>query len=206
MSKRLIIIGAGGHGKVVADIAMKMNLWSDIAFLDDKTSVKSNSGFSIIGRIAQALEFKDNSDFFIAIGNNGVRRKLQEWLEQNQCSLVNLIHPSAVIAPDVEIGLGTSIMANVVINSATIIKKGCIINTSSSIEHDNIIEDFVHVSPGVRTAGGVVVGSDVWLGIGSIVSNNVKICSHTLVGAGAVVIHDIVETGKYVGNPVRKID
>jgi sugar O-acyltransferase (sialic acid O-acetyltransferase NeuD family) len=206
MTKRLMIIGAGGHGKVVADIAMKMSLWSDIAFLDDNATVKSNSGFPILGRIAQALDFKDNTDFFIAIGNNAMRRKLQEWLESHRCSFVNLIHPTAVIAPDVEIGLGTSIMANVVINSATVIKKGCIINTSSSIEHDNTVGEFVHVSPGVRTAGGVVLGDDVWLGIGSIVSNNVKICNYTIVGAGAVVIHDLVESGKYVGNPVRKLD
>lgn len=117
-----------------------------------------------------------------------------------------LIYPSAVIGTDVEIGIGTVLMAGVVINSSTRIGKGCIINTSSSLDHDNIIEDYVHISPGVRTAGSVGIGKGTWLGIGSVVSNNVNICSGCKVGAGAVVVKDITEPGTYVGVPVRKID
>jgi acetyltransferase-like isoleucine patch superfamily enzyme len=97
-------------------------------------------------------------------------------------------------------------MAGVVINSSTKIGKGCIINTSSSLEHDNVIEDYVHISPGVRLAGTVRIGKGSWLGIGSVVSNNVNICSGCKVGAGAVVVKDITEPGTYVGVPVRKID
>ena len=102
--------------------------------------------------------------------------------------------------------IGTAVMAGVVINNSSRIGKGCIINTSSSLDHDNFIEDYVHISPGVRTAGSVNIGKGTWLGIGSVVSNNANICSGCIVGAGAVVLKDISESGTYVGVPARKID
>ena len=117
-----------------------------------------------------------------------------------------MTHPSAVIGTDVEIGIGSVVMAGVVINSSSRIGKGCIINTSSSLDHDNVIDDYVHISPGVSMAGTVTVGRLSWVGIGSAISNNVKICSGCKVGAGAVVVKDITEPGTYVGVPVRKID
>ncbi len=97
-------------------------------------------------------------------------------------------------------------MAGVVINSSSRIGRGCIINTSSSIDHDNSIEDYVHISPGVKTAGSVGIGNGTWLGIGSVVSNKVNIYSGCKVGAGAVVVKDITEPGTYVGVPVRRVD
>lgn len=206
MPKKLIVIGAGGHGKVIIDIALKMNTWNQICFLDDSTPVQINGVFPVVGRVNEALNHKNDADFFVAIGSNVTRRRIHEWLENHRCHIATLIHPSAILANDVVIGVGSVVMANVVINSSTIVKKGCIINTSSSIDHDNIIGQFVHVSPGVRIAGGVEVGDDTWLGIGSITSNNVTICEHCIIGAGAVVINDIKVSGKYVGNPARKID
>ena len=121
-------------------------------------------------------------------------------------SVVSLIHPSAIIGTDVEIGMGTVIMAGVVINSSCRIGKGCIINTSSSLDHDNFIEDYVHISPGARTAGSVTIGKGTWLGIGSVVSNNVNVCGDCMIGAGAVVVKDVTEPGTYVGVPVRRVD
>ncbi len=206
MKDKLIIIGASGHGKVVADIAIKMNEWQSIAFLDDDESIKTSMGLEVIGRTADAITYKDEADFFVAIGSNATREKAQEKLIEQGLNVVSLIHPSAVIATDVEIGIGTCVMAGVVINSSTKIDKGCIINTSSSLDHDNLLNDYVHISPGVRTSGGVTIGKGTWLGIGSIVSNNVNICSGCKVGAGAVVVKDITEPGTYIGVPVRKID
>ncbi|MCC5912480.1 MAG: acetyltransferase [Clostridiaceae bacterium] len=205
-NKKLLIIGASGHGKVVADIAIKMNKWQSITFLDDDESIKISMGLEVIGKTADAFTYKEEADFFVAIGNNGVREKVQEKLIEQGLKVVSLIHPSAVIGIDVEIGIGTAVMAGVVINSSTIIGKGCIINTSSSLDHDNIIEDYVHISPGASLAGTVKVGKESWLGIGSVVSNNVNICSGCKVGAGAVVVKDITEPGTYVGVPVRKTD
>ncbi|MFL2122536.1 acetyltransferase [Marinilactibacillus psychrotolerans] len=206
MKEKLIIIGASGHGKVVADIAIKLNKWQSIAFLDDDESIKTSMGLEVIGKTADAFTYKDEADFFVAIGSNATREKVQEKLISEGLNVVSLVHPSAVIGTDVEIGFGTAVMAGVVVNSSTRIGKGCIINTSASLDHDNNIEDYVHISPGVRTAGSVEIGKCTWLGIGSVVSNNVNICSGCKVGAGAVVVKDITEPGTYVGVPVRRVD
>lgn len=206
MKDKLIIIGASGHGKVVADIAIKMNKWQSIVFLDDDQAIKISIGLEVIGKTADAFTYKDEADFFVAIGNNAVREKVQEKLIEDGLNVVSLIHPSAVIGTYVEIGIGSVVMAGVVANSSTRIGKGCIINTSSSLDHDNVIEDYVHISPGVRTAGSVEIGKRTWVGIGSVISNNVNICSGCKVGAGAVVVKDITEPGTYVGVPVRRVD
>lgn len=205
MRNKLIIIGASGHGKVVADIAIKVNKWKSIAFLDDDESIKTSMGLEVIGKTADAFTYKDEADFFVAIGSNAVREKVQEKLIEEGLNVVSLIHPSAIIGTDVEIGMGIVVMAGVVINSSSRIGKGCIINTSASLDHDTVIEDYVHISPGVNMAGTVKVGKGSWLGIGSIVSNNVNICSGCKVGAGAVVVKDITESGTYVGVPVRRV-
>ncbi len=207
MENRLLIIGASGHGKVVADIAIKMNKWQSIAFLDDDDeSIKTCMGLKVAGKTADAHIYIDEADFFVAIGNNTTREKIQKKLTTEGASIVSLIHPDAVIGTNVEIGEGTAVMAGAVINSSSRIGKGCIINTSSSIDHDNIIEDYVHISPGSNLAGTVEVGKGTWLGIGSVVSNNVNICSGCKVGAGSVVVKDITEPGTYVGVPVRRVD
>ena len=206
MKDKLIIIGASGHGKVVADIAIKMNKWQSIAFLDDDESIKTSMGLKVIGKMADAFTYKDEADFFVAIGKNATREKVQGKLMDQGMTVVKLIHPSAVIGTDVEIGMGTVVMAGVVINSSSRIGEGCIINTSSSLDHDNIIEDYVHISPGASLAGTVKVGRGSWIGIGSVISNNVNICSGCKVGAGAVVVKDITEPGTYVGVPVRRVD
>lgn len=205
MKNKLLIIGASGHGKVIADIALKMNKWANIAFLDDDVSIKSSMGIEVIGKSDKALTNIQEYDIFVGIGNNSIREKIQKKLEAEGASIPFLIHPSAIIGEKVELESGTVVMAGVVINCCTKIGKGCIINTGASIDHDNVIEDFVHISPGSHLAGTVKVDHGSWLGIGSIVSNNVNITSGCEIGAGAVVINDITEPGTYVGVPVRRI-
>ncbi|MPN11845.1 UDP-N-acetylbacillosamine N-acetyltransferase [bioreactor metagenome] len=97
-------------------------------------------------------------------------------------------------------------MAGVVINSSTRIGKGCIINTNSSIDHDNILGDYVHISPGSCIAGTVSIDNACWLGTGSVISNNINICGNCIIGAGAVVVKNITESGTYIGVPARRID
>jgi len=201
---KLLIIGASGHGRVVADIAMKMNKWQQIAFLDDDENIKSSMGIEVIGKSADAFTYITDADIFVAIGNNSTREKIQERLEGEGASIPVLVHPNAAIGVEVELGTGTVVMAGVVINSCTKIGKGCIINTGATIDHDNVIEDYVHISPGAHLAGTVEVGKGTWIGIGSIVSNNINITSGCIVGAGAVVVKDITEAGTYVGVPARR--
>ena len=124
MKNKLIIIGASGHGKVVADIAIKMNNWQSIAFLDDDESIKVCMDIPVIGKTDDALKYKDEADFFVAIGNNTTRERVQTKLEYEGASIATLIHPNAVIGYQVSVGIGTVIMAGTVINSASTIGKG----------------------------------------------------------------------------------
>lgn len=204
MSNRLIIIGAGGHGQVIADIALKMGNWKDVNFLDDNRVGKTPIGINIIGKSSDVHRYIKEFDIFVGIGNNSIRERIQQELESAGTSIPTLIHPSAIIGENVEIGKGTAIMAGVIINCCTRIGQGCIINTASSIDHDNYIGNYTHISPGVRLAGTVSVGDNTWLGVGSIVSNNVRITGNCTIGAGGVVIKDISTSGVYVGIPVRR--
>jgi len=206
MKDRLLIIGASGHGKVVADIAIKMNVWKSIAFLDDNELLKMSLGLKVIGKTEDAFKYIDDADIFVAVGNNAAREKIQKKLEEKGASIPVLVHPNAVIGSEVELGKGTVAMAGVVINSATKIGRGCIINTGATLDHDNLIQDYVHISPGAHLAGTVNVYKGSWIGIGSTVSNNVSINSCCIVGAGAVVVRDINEPGTYVGVPARRVD
>lgn len=205
MKRNLLIVGASGHGKVVADIALKMNKWQSVAFLDDNDDVNLSMGLDVIGKSNEAIEHINDCDIFVGIGNNVTRKKIHENLESKGASIPTLIHPTAVIGEQVEIAYGTVIMAGVVINCYTKIGKGCIINTGSTVDHDNEIDNFAHISPGCHLAGSVKVGQGSWLGIGSLVINNVNITDNCKIGAGAAVIRDITETGTYVGVPARRV-
>ena len=205
MKENLLIIGAGGHGKVVADIALKMKKWKRIFFLDDNSNIKSCMGIEVIGNFTDIKKYIKNYDVIVGIGNNRIRKELQSYLESLGASIPVLIHPQAVIGTDVYMDCGTVVMAGAVINSSTRIGKGCIINTGSTIDHDNVLGDFVHISPGAHLAGSVNVGSGTWIGIGSCISNDVYITKECIIGAGAVVIKDIQEPGTYVGVPAKPI-
>ena len=199
--RKLAIIGASGHGKVVADIARRHG-YKEIVFLDDNDSIHECGGYPVIGKSTEAGTI--DADVIIGIGNAGVRKQIQKSIPEEK--LVTLIHPDAVIAEDVEIGVGTVVMAGAVINPGTHIGKGCIINTCSSVDHDCIVDDFVHVAVGSHLCGTVNVGTGTWIGAGAIVSNNVSICPNCMIGAGAVVIKKIKESGTYVGVPARRMD
>lgn len=194
---KLIIIGASGHGKVVADIAA-LNGYKDIVFLDDDESIRECAGYPVIGKSTEAPD----GEIFVAVGNADTRKQLMELYKDRVLPV--LIHPNAVVAEGVEISVGSVVMAGAVINPGARIGKGCIINTSSSVDHDCIVEDFCHVSVGAHLSGTVMVGTATWIGTGAIVSNNINICGGCMVGAGAVVIKNISEPGTYVGVPARK--
>ncbi len=195
---RLIIVGASGHGKVVADIAT-LNGYNDIVFLDDNENIKECGGYPVVGKSDAAPD----GEIFVAVGNAEIRRRIMCTYEKREFPV--LIHPQAVIAKDVEIGKGSVIMAGVVINSGAKIGQGCIVNTCSSVDHDSVVGDFSHVAVGAHLCGTVNVGSMTWIGAGATVSNNVDICGNCTIGAGAVVINNISSSGIYVGVPAHKV-
>lgn len=199
--KQLVIIGASGHGKVVADIARKNN-YDKILFLDDNEKLTDCGGYPVAGKSNQFVDY--DCDMIVAIGNAKIRQHIQEKIDAAGKHIATLIHPNAVIAENVTIGKGSVVMAGAVINPCTVIGQGCIVNTCSSVDHDCIIGDYAHISVGAHIAGTVNVGNRTWIGAGATVSNNINICGDCMIGAGAVVIRNINDTGTYIGVPARR--
>ncbi len=180
--RRLLIIGAGGHGHVAADIAT-LRGYTDIAYLDDAPRD------GVIGTVADAGQYIGEADFFVAIGNGRIRERIQQELEAMGAAVVTLVHPSAVIASGVSVGRGSMIAA------------GVIVNTAASVDHDGTVGNFAHVSVGSHVCGTVNIGARTWIGAGATVINNVNITEDCMIGAGAVVVKDITLSGVYVGVP-----
>ena len=197
---KILIIGAGGHGKVVCDIAK--NLYKEVIFVDDHKIGQEILSCPVAYSVEEALK-QEPCDFIVAIGSNEIREKLFYTFLNAGFRAVNLIHKSAIIGEGVEIGVGSVVFANAVINPDAKIGLGCIINTCASVDHDCVIGDFSHVCPSSHLAGTVSVGKNCTLGIGSSVINNINICSDVYVGAGGVVVKDLTEPGTYVGVPAR---
>ena len=199
--KQLLIIGASGHGKVVADIA-ELNGYDSILFFDDNDRLKKCGKYPVVGKSLDISRY--DGDVIVAIGNARIREQLLEKFSDRNVPI--LIHPNATIASTVKIGMGTVVMAGAVINADAVIGKGVIVNTCSSVDHDCIIDNYSHISVGAHVAGTVHVGNRTWIGAGATISNNINICSDCMIGAGAVVIKEINESGTYVGVPARKIN
>lgn len=197
---KLAIVGASGHGKVIADIARKKG-YREVVFLDDDENVSECGGYPVIGKSIEAQTIA--ADIIVGIGNANIRKRVQESIPEEK--MATLVHPNAVVAEGVVIGAGTVVMAGAVINPGARIGKGCIINTCSSVDHDCSVGDYVHIAVGSHLCGTVIVGDRTWIGAGAIVSNNVSICSDCMIGAGAVVVNDIQESGTYVGVPVKRV-
>ncbi len=192
MKKKLAIIGAGGHGKVVGDIAL-LNKYKKIDFYDDNVSNIKKYPFNIVDNInnlKKNLSYYDS--FFVAIGDNYLRSNKIQWLKKLDVKIVNLIHPKSTVSKFSSLGLGICVMANAVINSGSIIKDGVIINTSASIDHDCTINEFAHISPNCGLSGGVIVGKFTHLGTGSSVHPGVKIGNKVKTGIGSKIFKNIL--------------
>ncbi|WP_318484218.1 acetyltransferase [Photobacterium leiognathi] len=203
---RLAILGASGHGKVLADIASIKN-WDVVDFFDDRwPKLTKIEHWSVEGNTETLLECLDSYDgVIVGIGNNSIRLQKQQQLEQRKAKLVSLIHPSAVISNSVALELGSVVMANAVINPFCKIGKACIVNTASTIDHDCYLADGVHISPGANLAGGIKIGSRSWVGIGANIIQLIEIGDDVIVGAGSTVIHSISSCQKVVGSPAKPI-
>lgn len=207
--KDLVILGAGGHGKVTADLARACG-YQPRAFVDMGRvgEIAEPGGTRIELEQSAFLEFVKAQDFVfgpnatIAIGNNTVRLNLFFELKPHM-NLPTLVHPTASVSPSAELGLGTHVCPMVVVHSAAWVGQATILNTRCIVEHDCVIGDGVHISPGAVLCGGVHVGDGAWVGAGAVVIPGIRIGENAIVGAGAVVIRDVPAGVTVVGNPAR---
>lgn len=198
----LAILGASGHGKVLADIA-ELTGWEQIVFFDDAWPEKaSNGAWQVIGDTQMLLNNINNyQGVIVAIGNNKVRQQKLQQLDSAGAKLITLIHPSATVSRYTQIGLGSVIVAGAVINPDCIIGSGAIINTCSSVGHDCTLGDAVHICPGARLAGGTEVDDRAWIGVGSSVRQLIKIGADAIIGAGSAVVKDVPASTTVIGVP-----
>ncbi len=202
--KRLAILGASGHGKVVADAA-ELSGWDEVVFFDDAwPECVSNSAWPIQGKTADLLATLDTfTGVAIAIGNNMIRLEKLKLLREQGATLPAIIHPQAVVSRYATISEGSVICAGVVVNADACIGAGTILNTGCSIDHDCVLADAVHISPGARLAGGVQVGVCAWIGMGAVVRQLLSVGAYSVVGAGAAVVKDVPEHTMVVGVPAQ---
>ena len=186
VSSKLAILGAGGHAKVIHEIALQNN-YNNISFFDDHNSLEHIKGNTDLLLNSQ----NDYDSYFIAIGNNLDRKKMKLVLSQTSMVNISLIHPRANVSDNVLIEEGVCVMAGATINSHSIIGEGSIINTNSSIDHDCQIGKYNHICPGVNIAGTVKTGNDVFIGIGSNLINNISISTNIRIKAGTTVIKSL---------------
>lgn len=208
MCSNLLIWGASGHARVVADIIQLCGMYSIVGFFDDVT------GEGTPGELCGLPVFTDRGQLeylfrdgvrhaIIAFGNCSGRLKAAEYITSKGFLLATAIHPSAVIARDVVIGKGTVIAAGAVVNPAVQIGENVIINTCASIDHETVLADGVHICPGARLAGRVSIGKGAWVGIGSTVADRINIGAGAFLGAGSVVVDDIAANSLAYGVPAK---
>jgi sugar O-acyltransferase (sialic acid O-acetyltransferase NeuD family) len=195
----MIIYGASGHGKVIAEI-LEQNGVAELDFVDDNPSGDTFLNYPL--HHTSGLDRLPNQEVIIAVGNNRIRKAIAGKLS---CDFSIAKHPSAQISKRSEIGSGTVIMAGVSINSESRIGKHVILNTNCSIDHDCVIADFVHVSPNVALAGKVMVGEGAHIGIGSSIIQGINIGRYATIGAGSAIVEDVPDYAVVVGVPGRII-
>lgn len=192
----MYLYGASGHGKVVKEILEDSGIKVK-AFIDDNQSLSVFFGLPVLHK-ANGLE-----PIIVCVGKCDVRRQIVEHLN---CKFASAIHSSAVVSPSAKIGEGTVVMQGSVIQADVVIGKHCIVNTKASIDHESVVEDFVHVAPGSTISGNVHIGAGTWIGAGSTVIQGVRIGKNCFIGAGSVIVKDVPDNSKGYGVPFRVVD
>lgn len=205
---RIAVYGAGGHGKVVADIAQSAGR-EVVVFIDDDPQ---RSGTSVAGiRVASWEEFlrmrgeAGEVELALGIGENGVRQRCAEKARTAQVPLATLVHPTAVVARSASLGEGTVVMAGAIVNPAASVGHGAVVNTGSIVEHDCRLGDFVFLSPGAVLGGEAVLGASCHVGLGAVVLPRRRVGAGSRVGAGAAVVHDVPDGETWVGVPAASL-
>ena len=203
----LLIIGAGGNGRVIADLASNSARWDRIEFLDDDPEVASSSTeFPVIGGCDEFESLASRFDgVVIGFGDNRTRSQWHERVRAHGCPLPCIIAPSATVSDRCSTGPGCVVMPQAVVNVGAVLGACVLINTAATVDHDCVLGDSVHVSPGANLGGEVRVGPRSWLGIGCSVRHSIRIGSDVVVGAGASVVCDLEDGVTVVGVPARPI-
>ncbi len=204
--KRLALLGASGHGKVVADVALSAG-WDEVVFYDDAWPQKQTNGvWRIEGDGAQLLaQAHAFEGVVVAIGDGVVRWRKHLALLSAGARLVSLAHPRACVSHHAQIGAGSVLMPGAVVNVDATLGQACIVNTGATIDHDCRLGDAVHVSPGAHLSGSVIVGHGAWIGLGALIKQGVEIGPGVTVGAGAVVLESVPEGQTVVGVPAQEL-
>lgn len=204
-SKEIILIGYSGHGIVVAEAAIASDM--DLKYYTEKEILNSNPfELDYIGfEGSDSFDgWNGNHQFILGIGDNTIRQKAANLVLSKGNTLCNVIHNSASIAQKVTVGTGNFIARNVSISPMVKIGDFCILNTGCIIEHDCVLESAVHIAPGAVLAGNVIVGERTFVGANSVIKQGVRIGKDVIIGAGSVVINDVADNIKIVGNPAKK--
>lgn len=205
----VVILGAGGHGRVVLDILLQAKRLKPVGFLDNNKALHGRriDGLPVLGDISIVSELHQRNirGAVVAIGDNGVRRAMGELIEQSGLKLENAIHPSAQLATNASLGKGVVISPGALVCAHCQVGDYAILNTGCIVDHESMIGTAAHVCPGVRLAGHVVIESGAFIGIGATVVQNVRIGFEAVVGAGAVVTSDVTPMTTVVGVPARVV-
>lgn len=203
--KQLAIVGAGGHGRVIADAA-QCGGWACIEFYDDAwpASGDPTGAWAVRGDTRLLLQRLHEYDgVIVGIGDNRARARMQHRLQAAGAPLASVLHPASIVSRHAELGAGCAVFARAVVNAGARVGDGVILNTGCTVEHDCVLEDFVHVGPNAGLGGGVHVGRQSWIGLGANVNHLICIGSDSIVGSGATVVRDVGDGMIAVGTPAR---
>jgi acetyltransferase EpsM len=202
----IMVVGHGGHSKVIADMILSTGENTIVGFLDDRYNDLRLIDGIYLGSISSAREILNKFNdvkFVIAIGDNRIRQSTFQRLGLSFDNYITVIHSSAMVSPTAKVGYGTVVMPNSVINADSQIGHHTIINTSSVVEHDSILGNFSHVCPSATLTGTVHLGEGTYVGAGATIIPNIKVGKWAIIGAGATVITDIPSFSTAVGIPAR---
>jgi len=201
---RLAILGASGHGKVVADAAEAAG-WQDVVFFDDAwPGLQENGPWLVKGDTNALMDALSEYDgVVVGIGNNAIRANKQVQLVNAGAAVVTIVHPAATVSPHARVGSGSVVFAQAVVNACGNVGAGVIVNTGSVVEHDCVVGDFSHISPNAVLAGGARLQEQCWVGAGASVRQLLEVGTAAVVGMGAVVTKDVSAGSVVAGTPAR---
>lgn len=202
---KALIVGAGAQGRVILDILRAQGIHASVAFVDDDATVRGKeiNGALVSMGLEEALSLREEVEMIVALGNPDLRLRLAARISGCGVSLMNAIHPSAVIMPSAVLGKGIMVGANAVVNSNAIVGDNVIINTAAVVEHDCRISEGAAVGPGAQLGGRVILQTCAFVATGAIITARVSIGARTVIGAGAVVTRDLPANVLAFGIPAR---